>query len=368
MQPPLDEFGRLIGYIVVLGFGATIVITLLALVGYLPKVREKYLRWLFSLVIVELAGAGFWFFNETFQRECPACPAPPEPPELVFQPSLPQNGVYLSGVDGEPVRRTELMLGGVTERTFNETPDLRLDAFRSLELAADGNHLLVKSQRGSGLQLGRVRLNNLSRDIIDRAMPMERHLALGLYYAACTDYPECTQRRDPAQAVFHLTRVLSAGRATRQQRSEAAVKLFYLRHYLRDCEDIMLLADKINEHRTAENRYPEVADIYHTMGEAVELNAGQRMAAYRLSLKNKLSYLGLNRLNSNTEFFRRILAEAADLARYLGQDDMITTLERVGQGLSSGPGNDRYESLSFYLRNDLLQASDSIDTTFQCPA
>ena len=367
MKAPTDVFGELIGYIVILGFAATIVITLLALMGFLPRVREKYLSWLFSLVVVELAGAGFWFFSETFKPvECPTCP---EPPKLVFQPSLPHNGVYLSGVDGEPVQRTELMLGRVKERTFNETPDLQLNAFRSLELAADGDHLLVKSQRASGLQLGRVRLNNLPRDIIERTMPMERHLALGLYYAACTDYPECTQRRAPAQAVFHLARVLSAGRAsTRQQQSEAAVKLFYLRHYLRDCEDLMLLADKINEYRTAENRYPEIADIYHTMGEAVELNAGQRMAAYRLSLENMLSYLGLNRLNSNTEFFRRILAEATDLARYLGQVDIVALLERVDQGLSSRPENDRYQPLSFYLRNDLLQASDSIDTTFQCPA
>ena len=77
MRQPLDEFGTLIGYIVILGFGATVVITLLALMGYLPKLREKYLRWLFSLVIVELAGAGFLFFNQTFTGEvveCPACP------------------------------------------------------------------------------------------------------------------------------------------------------------------------------------------------------------------------------------------------------------------------------------------------------
>ncbi|MDE0156783.1 MAG: hypothetical protein OXI88_11845 [Gammaproteobacteria bacterium] len=366
MNAQTGIFGELIGYIVILGFAATIIITLLALAGFLPRVREKYLSWLFSLVIVELAGAGFWFFNETFKPvECPACP---EPPGLAFQPPLPATGVYLSGLDGEPVQRTALTLGGVTARTFNDDPGLQFNAIRALELAEDGRHLLVKSQRAGGLQLGRVRLNNLPRNIIDRAMPLARHLALGQYYAACTDYPECTQRRDAAQAAFHLIWVLRAGQASTRQQSDAAVKLFHLRQHLRDCDALMLLADKIHEHRTAENRYPETADIYHTLAEAVDLDAGQRMAAYRVSLENMLRYLGVNRLNSNTEFFRRILAEATDLSRYLGQGDVVALLERVGQGLSPGPENGRYEPLSFFLRNELLQAGDSIDTTFQCPA
>lgn len=366
MPPPIEEFGRLIGYIVILGFGATIVITLLALVGYLPKVRDKYLGWLFSLVVVELAGAGFWFFNETFKQECPICPEPPEPPRLVLQPPLPESGVYLSGIDGEPVQRTDLVLGGVTEQTINETADIKLDIFRSLELDPDGDHLLVKSQRVSGLQLGRIRPDNLSRNIIDRTMPVDRHLALGQHYADCVDYPECKQRRDAAQAVFHLRWVLEHPAPGRQQ-SEAAINLFHLQRYLHDCETLMLLAGKINEYRLPEHRYPEVADIYHTIAESTGLRREQRTAAHRLSLKYLLNYLGLNRVNSNTEFFRRVLGQATDLARYLGQGEMTTLLEEIRNGLSPEPENQNYKSLSFYLRNDLLRTGDSIEETFQCP-
>ena len=364
---PLDEFGKLIGYIVVLGFGATVVITLLALVGYLPRLREKYLSWLFSLVIVELAGAGFWYFNQTFkQDECPVCP---EPPALVVHPALPDTGVYLSGIDGEPVQRTELMLGEVAERTLNETTDLKLNTLRSLEPAPDGNHLLVKSQRATGLQLGRIRVNSLSRDIINRTLPMAHHLVLGTHYAACLDYPECKQRRNPNQAVFHLTWVLRSEQPIDiQQQSQAATKLFHLQHYLRDCNTLVLLADKINDYRLPENRYPEIADVYHTLGESAGLTLEQRSAAYRLSLKSQLSYLGLSRLNSNTEFFRRILDQATDLARYLGQGDITTLLENLRNELSSEPENQNYEALSFYTRNDLRQAGDSIEETFQCPA
>ena len=366
---PLDEFGKLIGYIVVLGFGATIVITLLALVGYLPRLREKYLRWLFSLVIVELAGAGFWYFNETFKRdECPVCPEPLAPPALVFHPSLPETGIYLSGIDGEPVQRTELMLGEVAERTLNETTDLKLNTLRSLELAPDGNHLLVKSQRATGFQLGRIRVNSLSRDTINRTLPMAHHLALGIHYADCLDYPECEQRRNPDLAVFHLTWVLRAGQSIdRQQQSEAAIKLFYLQHYLRDCNSLVLLADKINDYRLPENRYPEIADVYHTLVESAGLKLEQRRAAYRLSLKSLLSYLGLNRLNSNTEFFRRILDQATDLARYLGEDDITALLEETRSGASSQQESHGVRFLSFYTRNDLRQAGDSIEETFQCP-
>lgn len=368
MRQPLDEFGTLIGYIVILGFGATVVITLLALAGYLPKVREKYLRWLFSLVIVELAGAGFLFFNKTFTDAVVECPACPEPPALVVRPALPATGIYLSGIDGEPVQRTELALGGVVEQTLNESTDLKLNALRSLEPAPDGDHLLVKSQRTTGLQLGRIRLDNLPRNIVNRTMPMEYHLALGKHYADCLDYPECEQRRNPDQAVFHLTWVLRAGQPYRQYQSEAAARLFHLQHYVRDCETLVLLADRINEYRLPENRYPETADIYHTLGESAGVEPEQRWAAYQLSLKSQLSYLGLNRLNSNTEFFRRILDQATDLARYLGQEEITALLQETRNGLSSEPENQNYEPLSFYTRNDLRQAGDSIEETFQCPA
>ena len=364
---PLDEFGKLIGYIVVLGFGATIVITLLALVGYLPRLREKYLRWLFSLVIVELAGAGFWYFNETFKRDdCPVCPAPLA---LVIHPPLPDTGIFLSGIDGEPVQRTELMLGEVTEQTLNETTHLTLNTLRSLEPAPDGDHLLVKSQRTAGLQLGRIRVNSLSRDIINRTLPMAHHLALGMHYADCLDYPDCAQRRNPNQAVFHLTWVLrSAQSMDIQQQSQAAIKLFHLQHYLRDCKTLVLLANKINDYRLPENRYPESADVYHTLGESAGLTLEQRRAAYRLSLKSQLSYLGLNRLNSNTEFFRRILDQATDLARYLGEDGITALLEQTRNGVASEQEGHKAGFLSFYTRNDLRQAGDSIQETFQCPA
>ena len=147
----------------------------------------------------------------------------------MFQPSLPDTGIYLSGSDGEPVQRTELMLGEVVEQTLNETTQLTLNTLRSLEPAPDRDHLLVKSQRTAGLQLGRIRVNDLSRDIINRTMPMAHRLALGMHYADCLDCPECEQRRNPDQAVFHLTWVLRAGQSIdRQQQSQPAIKLFHL--------------------------------------------------------------------------------------------------------------------------------------------
>ena len=91
---------------------------------------------------------------------------------------------------------------------------------------------------------------------------------------------------------------------------------------MRDCQTLVLLAEKINDYRLPENRYPESADVYHNRGESAGLTLEQRRAAYRLSLTSLLSYLGLNRLNSNMEFFRRILDRTTDLARYLGEDDI----------------------------------------------
>ena len=123
-----------------------------------------------------------------------------------------------------------------------------------------------------------------------------------------------------------------------------------------------------NEYRLPENRYPEIADVYRTLGESAGLKLEQRRAAYRLSLKSLLSYLGLNNLDSNTDFFRRILDESTDLARYLGQEEITALLEETRNGLSSESESHKFEPLSFYTRNDLRQAGDSIEETFQRPA
>ena len=196
----VETLGIIVGGIVVVGFAATVLITLLALAGFLPAVKEKYLGKLFVLVVVELAGAGFWLFDQTFKQ-----------PELAFQPPLPAE-VYVFGRDGEPVRRTDLMLGDITKRTFNDTK-VTFDVPRKLELTPNGDSLLVTSQRTEH-QFGTISFDELSDDIINRATPIDRHLGLGKYYAECLDFPECTERRNAPQAIFHLAWVLRSEGAT----------------------------------------------------------------------------------------------------------------------------------------------------------
>lgn len=358
--------GIVVGWIVVIGFAATILITLLALIGYLPQVKEKYLGRLFLLVVVELASAGFWLFNQTFQ--------PPPPPELMFQPPLPAE-VYLFGHDGEPVPRTELKLddgtelklGDVPERIFNDIPTVTFDVPRALELASNGDHLLVKSRRDEH-QLGTINVNGLSQEIIDRVTSIDRHLALGKYYAECLDFPECTERRNASQAIFHLTRVLQSEQSKSTQQKSAVNSLFYLRHHLHRCETFLLLVDKIKQYRPLNNRYAEIGDVYETMCRSALLNFGQCEAVYRQALKSLLQFMSLRSVNPGTDLFNRVVSQAAGLAHYLALADLTSLLDEVKAALSSGSAGQESQSLPARLKHRLGVASDNMPETFQCPA
>ena len=349
--------GIIVGWIVVLGFAATIVITLLALIGYLPQVKEKYLGRLFVLVVVELASAGFWLFNQTFQ--------PPEPPELAFQPPLPAE-VYVFGRDGEPVQRTDLMLGDITERTFNETK-VTFDVPRKLELTPTGDSLLVTSQRTND-RLGIIRFDDLSDEMIDKVTPIARHLALGHYYADCLDFPTCKQRRNPFKAVSRLTWVLASEQSDLNQQESAALRLFHLQRYFRSCETFQLLANKLKQYRREDNRYAEIGDIYEYMGQVIDLNSVQRKAVYLQSLKYLLRFLGSRSVNPGTDFFQRVVRQTTDLAQYLGLTDTTLLLGEVTDELSSRSEDQNSQPLPARLQNRLGVASDNIEETFQCPA
>lgn len=351
----VETLGIIVGYIVVAGFGATILITLLALIGYLPQVKEKYLGRLFVLVVVELASAGFWLFNQTFQ-----------PPELVFQPSLPAE-VYVFGHDGEPVQRTELKLGNVTKRTFNDIPKIKFDVPRALELASNGDHLLVKNQRADH-QLGTIKINDLSQKIIERMTSIDRHLALGKYYAECLDFPECKERRDLSQAIAHLTWVLQSDRSNSTQQRSATVKLFHLQHHLHSCETFLLLADKIKKYRPINNRYAEIGDIYQTMCRSAHLTFGQCKTVDRQSLKYLLRFLSLRSVNPGTDLFNRVVRQTADLAQYLALANLTSLLDEVKDELLSRSESQESQPLPARLKGDLGVASDDIEETFQCPA
>ena len=354
--------GLIVGWIVVLGFAATIVITLLALIGYLPQVKEKYLGRLFVLVVVELASAGFWLFNQTFQ--------PPEPPELVFQPSLPAE-VYVFGRDGEPVPRTDLKLGDVQERTFNTTPQITFDAPRKLELASNGDHLLVKSQRADH-QLGTIRVDHLSDEIIEKVTSIDRHLALGHYYAECLDFPTCKKRKNPTQAIFHLTWVLRSEQANPVQQKSAAISLFHLQHDVHSCETFLLLVDKIKKYRPRVNRYAEIGDVYQTMCKSSHLTFGECKIIYLQSLKYLLRFLSLPSVNAGTNLFERVIRQSFDLAHHLTWANFETTelntlVREVEDRLSVPLEAQNSQLLPVELKNRLGEISDDIPETFQCP-
>ena len=222
--------GVFVGWIVVVGFAATLILTLLGLVK-LVKMDPKYFSWLFRILIVEMIGAAFWLFELEFQQ-----------PMLSFDPAIPFE-VYLFDGTGEPLGETRLVLGDETERTFNTT-DVVFDIPRDFEIEDD--QLLIMSRRANH-QLGRISVEELSREASADLLSFQENLSLGIHYSECVD-DTCQQRRDPNRAVIHLLAALTTDEDRENDHESAARQLFYLQNELQTCEAFGTLTSEIEMH------------------------------------------------------------------------------------------------------------------------
>ena len=125
--------GVAVGWIVVFGFAATLVLTLLALIKVV-SMEPKYVNRLFALLVVELIGSAFYLFDLEFRL-----------PNPQLQPNFVTADVYLFDNTGRPLPRTDLILGDDTLHTFNSGP-IAFDLEREFEIS--DNALLIKGQPG----------------------------------------------------------------------------------------------------------------------------------------------------------------------------------------------------------------------------
>lgn len=293
--------GNVVGWIVVVGFAATLIITLLAMIKLIPM-DPKYLSKLFVVLVVELIGSAFWLFNQEFR-----VPAPQ------FEPSLAMGELYLFDSTGTPLRETRLILGADTLRTFNSQP-AAFEIERGFEVR--DSELLIKGQ-GDDFQLGTIKLEDLSREAEDSLLSFETHLNLGLHYAECLDGPACRQRNDAARAIPHLFASLADDSQT-DTHERAVVQLFHLKERLRTCQEFIKLAGQIGMHRPVPYRYIELGDLYQAMALNLnELNSESRSVARRLALKQFLRFLSVPQVDSASELFLRANDEAKSLATFL---------------------------------------------------
>ncbi|WP_419937398.1 hypothetical protein [Candidatus Palauibacter sp.] len=268
--------GEMMGWVVVVGFVLTMIVTILALVGIL-NVRETYLKRLFAVLVVEMVGAGFFLFYQSFGRELDAG----------FDPE-PSSEVYLFDRLGEPFESV-LLTGEDTVKAF---PGIDRDALRDVvrSIDVDGDNLVIRSREG--VLLGRV---PEAADAIGTAFfTPEQLLALGLHYAECAVREEgaCVSRRSAPQAVDYLLKAIAAGAETSVQES-AATQLVFLLGYINQCSDFRQLADAITRTRMPPRRYHELGEIYLASSRSlgVEGDSDRRLEARKAALKYYLAYL-----------------------------------------------------------------------------
>ena len=303
-----------IGWIVVVGFGATVIMTLFGLVGYL-RIPERYFRKLFVLVLVELVGCGFFMFQQFSTTQ------------LTFQPQIGME-TYLFGLAGEPLPETKLLLDEETKRVFNNNTPEGFDNALAIEVGPKG--LIVKSEE-SGFRYGSIGFDHLGGQVLDELTPVSRHLALGLHYTDCVDerpdpgdVPQgqaalpCQHRRNLSLGISHLRQVLqSPEQSDSAGRRDASRRLYNVKQHLTDHDDFLLIVNAINEHSGVPIRHAEIGDLYHSIALYSDVER-DRLPEYRLNaLKNLLLYLGSPYVVPDTDVFNRVASQATALAQHL---------------------------------------------------
>ena len=320
--------GQAVGWIVVFGFLATLVLTLLALIKVAPM-EPKYVNRLFVVLVVELIGAAFYLFDTEFRQ-----------PDPFFEPALVTPDVHLFDNSGRPLPTTDLVFGEETVQTFNSSP-IAFDTERKFEIS--DNSLLIIGQPGD-YQLGTIDIEDLAR-AEDSILSFRTHLNLGLHYAECVDGEPCQQRRDAAQAITHLLAALETENDTGVH-EQAVVQLFHLKERLQTCSAFVRLAEELERHRSVPYRYLEIGDIYLAMTLYLdEIDTEDRTAARRLALKSFLRFLSLPQVAVGTDLYDRAVDQASQVATILTLDG--------GHPVSS--------ALQSVDRQQLVLASESID-------
>ena len=330
--------GIVVAWIVVVGFAATLVITLLALIRVV-QMESQYLSRLFKLLILELIGAAFWLLSLALEP-------PGEPPRVSFDPNVTTaEDVHLFNGTGEPLQKTTLKLGDKTVRTFNDTSPA-FEIAREFEVR-DGE-LLIKGGQQNTYQLGKIDV----RDLVESEesfLSFRSHLNLGLHYAECLDDGICQQRRDARRAVRHLFAAL-VDESESDTHEEATLQLFHLKNRLQTCQDFGRLVNEIDKHRTIPYRYNELGDTYYALALYVDdLEPMERRAARELALKHFLRYLSLPEVRSGTALFDRANAQATEVATFL--------FDRAHETITALQSNEK---------RLLRIASDSLESTLQC--
>lgn len=295
--------GAVVGWIVVAGFAATFVITLLALCKKIDM-EPQYLKSLFGLLVLELIAAAFFLFEQEYAS-----------PDVAFEPDPVTKSVHLCDSDGKPIQETALMFG--EDEVFN-FPALDLTNKRR-EFEIEDKVVVVKAD---DVPLGSLSYPEIKAEINPDPLTVREHLYLGLHLAECTKVaPEtqlCVRRKDSAKSAGYLFAALNNDdrELNDEEKDKAVSTLYNVRMGLEGCEQYKTLAEWSEDIRP--RRQIEVADIYLDLSNRRELDANVKRDARLAALKYYQAYCDTsNAVDTATA------CERASELRALFKDDQI---------------------------------------------
>ncbi len=306
------EPGVAVGWIVVVGFAATLVITLLGLVKRLP-IEDRYLKMLFSLLIVEMIAAGFTLFRQEYQA-----------PETLFTPALPE--AYLFDKHGTPIGGYQLFVGDQSTHSFDLLEsELFKEVQRSMKIEKD--HIYVIAEKGTDTyHLGWVDLTKVKEEIPEKPLTSDLRFHLGMRFADCVppNTVSCENRRNARRAVEELFQALELTEKGTDENEEAVMKLFHLAKYFKSCEDFEKVSRWIEKYRSLPHRYHELADIQLKFVSKLDPPRAQRLQARKMALKNYLAFLRVTAERAPDQLIAASKKGAVELVGgYLAEDSAI---------------------------------------------
>ena len=331
--------GEVIGWIVVAGFGITLIATLLGIMGLL-KIEKTYLGKLFILMVVEVISAGFFLFYQEF-----------DPPQLVFDPPIPEE-VYLFDRFGEPVRGSVLRLGDEEKRAFPKiSEDALKDVSREVEFKDDD----LRFRSKAGTYLGSAQ--NASSVLGNALLTFEQAFQLGRHYAECeTPREQPCDRRDSRLGVTYLLRAIEAEDEDTDKKEGAVKQLFFLLGDLRRCQEFQKLATGINQLRDPPQQYHELAETYLKFSQRTGAGANEKLEARKAAFKYYLAYLSAIRRPETNDLVQPSRDLAIELLAMIGKkiEYLQTNFTRIERAILS------------LEREDLRRHSDEIRFNFSC--
>ena len=290
-----------IGWIVVVGFAATLAVTLLGLIGKVT-IERRFMMPLFSAMILEIISAGFFLFYQG------------------SEPRLDPPAAYAFNAQGQPVT-VFVEQGGKKVDTLKTPSEGLKEIRRQLEEDEESDLVYIYGK----VRDDTVYFGNLDRKSLTDIIGVGEADPLLLYHSGMFLSQPPDNRRNPRRAVRELILFLKEQEQRYEVQQDSSIKqLYHLITYIDSDEDFEFLIDKIKEVRTGFNQDKELCEVYleYVKTRGGSFNREEQERHRLMALKHAMLYLGSEARSKERAIVERVV-ELMDI--YLRNNAFVRT-------------------------------------------